>query len=529
MQLPMSGLPPKPEVSRTASSWPEPTDDRRYVGRPVPMAGPDHYRPRRDDRDRDRDRDRERDRDRGRERDRDRDRSYHPPRSPPPRSPRGRDTYTSPSRNDTHREYYHRDERPRGERGWEPDRRASERRDDRAWTRDEHTGRGRGRGRGRVSPRRGNTYRGGGGSWRGRDSERDRDYGGRGRSREYDRNHHDRRRFDDRERSSMHRAPYSPRQDSNERRREHYSPVRSPRRSYSPRRHSRPPSPDGSTHRHSSRSPVKREPGHSPRPPSAPRSRYSDHRGDDRRRGSHTPSPRPSKRSLSQDVKPEPTHEETHLPASPTHSQRSLRAPGEKPATKSASPYAKAESNDDLHHVQDVKVQSILEDARSPASSPKAKEESADQDAEGDFKMRDRSPHPPSHSPYHAIKTPPTPASPAPSFKHPIPEDPSGDMPRPPTAPFLPPFTRRETLKERLGQKYKDELSQIEAIEASRSRAASEQVQNSKAVRRALHELDLTTIDLRAAQIRREHAENHRKKAASANGFFDFEAEFPIA
>ncbi|KAG2115502.1 hypothetical protein DEU56DRAFT_840685 [Suillus clintonianus] len=520
----MSGLPPKPEVGRTSSSWPEPADDRRYSGRPVPMAGPDHYRNRRDDRDRDRERDRDRDRDRDRERDR--ERSYHPPRSPPPRSPppRGRDTYTSPSRNDSHRDYYHRDERSRGERGWEPDRRASERRDDRAWTRDEHTGRGRGRGRGRASPRRG-TYQVG--SWRVRDSERDRDYGGRNRSREYDRNNYDRRRFDDRERSSTHRPPYSPRQDSNERRREHYSPTKSPRRSYSPRRHSRPPSPDGSTHRHSPRSPVKHEPGHSPHPPSAPRSHYSDHRVDDRRRGSQTPSPRPARRSLSRDTKPEPAREETHLSASPA---RSLRAPDEKTSNKSASPHAKPEPHDDIQHVH-LKVEPAPEDAHvghSPASSSKTKDEPADQDAEGDFKMRDRSPDPPSHSPHHAVsarvKTPPTPASPAPSLKQPVPEEPPAEMPKPPTAPYLPPSTRRETLKDRLGQKYKDELSQIEAIEASRSRAASEQVQISKAVRRALHELDITTIDLRAAQIRREHAENHRKKAAT--GFLDIDAEF---
>lgn len=221
---------------------------------------------------------------------------------------------------------------------------------------------------------------------------------------------------------------------------------------------------------------------------------------------------------MSRDTKP--THEETRLPVSPAHSQRSLRAPDEKSATKSASPYVKAEPNDDFR----LKAELVLEDAhigRSPAS---AKQESTDQDAEGDFKMRD-----PYHSPYHAlsaVKTPPTPASPAPSLKHPVPEEPPGEMPKAPTAPFLPPFTRRETLKERLGQKHKDELTQIEAIEASRSRAASEQVQISKAVRRALHELEITSIDLRAAQIRREHAENHRRKAASANGFFDFEAEF---
>jgi hypothetical protein len=191
--------------------------------------------------------------------------------------------------------------------------------------------------------------------------------------------------------------------------------------------------------------------------------------------------------------------------ASPTHSQRSFRALDEKPVIRSVSPYVKAESSDDL---KDAHV------GRSPASSSKAKEEP---DAEGDLKMRDSF-----HSPHHAIKTPPVPASPAPSFKH---QEPPGET-KLPTAPFLPPFTRRETLKERLGQKYKDELSQIEAIEASRARAASEQVQISKTVRRAFHELEITTIDLRAAQIRREHAEDHRRKAASANGFFDFEAEF---
>ena len=213
----MSGLPPKPELGRTSSSWPESSDDRRYGSRSAPMAPPEHYRPRRDDRDR--------------------ERSYHPPRSPPPRSPPPRRESAYDSRKDGSRGYYdsYRDERSRGERGWEPDRRTQDRRDDRAWVRrDEYRGRGRGRGRdrGRGSPRRGydndDSY---GGGWRGRDSERnrdrdsggrgrsrdsernrDRDSVGRGRSRDYDRNHYDRRRFDDRapERPSMHRPPYSP-------------------------------------------------------------------------------------------------------------------------------------------------------------------------------------------------------------------------------------------------------------------------------------------------------------------------------
>jgi len=71
------------------------------------------------------------------------------------------------------------------------------------------------------------------------------------------------------------------------------------------------------------------------------------------------------------------------------------------------------------------------------------------------------------------------------------------------------------------------QLSNIEAMEAIRARTAAEHSQISKAIRRALHELDLTTMDLRTAQSRREHAENHRKKAAA--GFLDMEAEFSTA
>lgn len=170
--------------------------------------------------------------------------------------------------------------------------------------------------------------------------------------------------------------------------------------------------------------------------------------------------------------------------------------------------------------------------------------------------MRDRSPvqelQIPSHSPIHAInaliKTPSTPISPAQSLRQTVPEESPAELPKPPTAPYLPPFPKHRSIKERLGSKYREEVvvnsscttslltgviriptqhSQIEAMEAIRARAAAEYCQISKAVRRAIHELDLTTMDLRAAQSRRERAEIHRKKAAA--GFLDIEAEFSTA
>ncbi|OAX40032.1 hypothetical protein K503DRAFT_30011 [Rhizopogon vinicolor AM-OR11-026] len=351
--------------------------------------------------------------------------------------------------------------------------------------------------------------------------------GGEGEDEVGDRNHQDTRRFDDRAPERPHRPPYSPRRDSRERR----SRTRSPRHSPSPRRHSRPHSPEGSTYRPSSRGLAMHESDHSPKPPSIPRSHYSEHR--------RTPSrsPRRSRqRSLSRDIKAEFRQDEKLLLTSPAHSLRSLHAPDEQIALPT-SPRAKAEPDDDQLHVR-VKIEPLPDSGhlgRSPTSSSRFKEESADRDAEGDFKMRDRSPvqqlHIPTHSPNHAVsalaKTPSTPISPAQSLKQTAPEEPPAEIPKPPTVPYLPPFPKLPSIKERLGSKYREELSQIEAMEAIRARTAAEYVQISKAVRRALHELDLTTMDLRAAQNRREHAENHRKKAAA--GFLDIDAEFSAA
>lgn len=329
---------------------------------------------------------------------------------------------------------------------------------------------------------------------------------------------------------------------------ERHSRTRSPPSS-SPRRHSRPHSPGGSTHRPSSRDPATHE-LHSPNPP---RRQYSEHR--------RTQSPglrRSKQRSLSRDIKAEVTQDEKLVLSSPAHSLRSLHDLDEKKIPPS-SPRAKAEPDDEQLHVR-LKVEPVPDSGYlgySPASSSRVKEESADRDADGDFKMRDRSPvqqlHIPFRSPNHAAnapaKTPSTPISPTQSLKQTVSEETPADIPKPPTAPYLPPFPKLPSIKERLGSKYRDEvvvnssttittlliglihistqLSQIEAMGIIRVRTAAEFVQISKAVRRALHELDLTTMDLRAAQSRREHAENHRKKAAA--GFLDIEAEFSAA
>lgn len=249
--------------------------------------------------------------------------------------------------------------------------------------------------------------------------------------------------------------------------------------------------------------------------------------------------------------------DEKHFSSSPARSLRSLHGSDGK-TTLPTSPRVKAEPDDNQPHVY-LKVEHVPEGGhlgRSPASSSRVKEDSADRDAEGDFRMRDRSPvqqlHIPSHSPHPAVgplvKTPSTPISPAQSFRQMVPVESTAEIPKPPTAPYLPSFPKCESVRERLGKNYGKEvvtdfftitslltglvptltqLSKIESMEANRAHTAAEYVQISKAVRRALHELDLTTMDLRAAQSRREHAENHRKKAAA--GFLDFDAEFSAA
>ncbi|KAN0075339.1 hypothetical protein V8E55_011362 [Tylopilus felleus] len=77
------------------------------------------------------------------------------------------------------------------------------------------------------------------------------------------------------------------------------------------------------------------------------------------------------------------------------------------------------------------------------------------------------------------------------------------------TQPYLPAIPRYDA-KPRFSAAYESEYNRLEA---HRAHAATECRRCFKASRRAFHELEMTTLDLRAAQLRRELAESHRKKA----------------
>ncbi|KAF8436959.1 hypothetical protein L210DRAFT_968844 [Boletus edulis BED1] len=77
------------------------------------------------------------------------------------------------------------------------------------------------------------------------------------------------------------------------------------------------------------------------------------------------------------------------------------------------------------------------------------------------------------------------------------------------TQPYLPTIPRYDA-KPRFSAAYESEYSRVEA---HRAHAAAECRRCFKASRRAFHELEMATLDLRAAQHRRELAESHRKKA----------------
>ncbi|KAI6043071.1 hypothetical protein EDC04DRAFT_2600468 [Pisolithus marmoratus] len=80
-----------------------------------------------------------------------------------------------------------------------------------------------------------------------------------------------------------------------------------------------------------------------------------------------------------------------------------------------------------------------------------------------------------------------------------------------PTQPFLPPIPRyepRPNFSSTLA--YEAEYTRLDA---HRANVSAEHRKAGKAWRRALHELDMATLELRAAQHRRELAENLRKRA----------------
>jgi hypothetical protein len=67
--------------------------------------------------------------------------------------------------------------------------------------------------------------------------------------------------------------------------------------------------------------------------------------------------------------------------------------------------------------------------------------------------------------------------------------------------------------------------TQIYRAQANRSHLAFDYLQRAKSLRRALHELDLATIDLRAAEIRRHIADVQLEKAK--NGALGIDADAP--
>lgn len=64
---------------------------------------------------------------------------------------------------------------------------------------------------------------------------------------------------------------------------------------------------------------------------------------------------------------------------------------------------------------------------------------------------------------------------------------------------------------------------QIYRTQANRSHLTLDYLQRAKSLRRALHELDLATIDLRAAEIRRQIADSQLEKAI--NGALGIDAK----
>jgi len=77
------------------------------------------------------------------------------------------------------------------------------------------------------------------------------------------------------------------------------------------------------------------------------------------------------------------------------------------------------------------------------------------------------------------------------------------------TQPYLPTIPRYDG-KPRFSAAYESEYNRLEA---HRAHAGAECRRCFKASRRAFHELEMVTLDLRAAHHRRELAEAHRKKA----------------
>lgn len=70
-------------------------------------------------------------------------------------------------------------------------------------------------------------------------------------------------------------------------------------------------------------------------------------------------------------------------------------------------------------------------------------------------------------------------------------------------------------------------MEKIARLESHRANLAADYVELAKNTRRALHELDMATIDLRAAEARRKVADGHLEKARA--GMLGIDAVPPLA
>ncbi|KIL00670.1 hypothetical protein PAXRUDRAFT_683368 [Paxillus rubicundulus Ve08.2h10] len=484
----MSNLPPKPDFSRAPSVWPAPGEDRRLGGRSTP----DWPSRQRDDRD-------AREHERG-------GRSYYPPGSPAS----SRDSYGANSRSAYHGRGYrgHDDSRHRDNlrKDWNRDR-GSYRRPDDTWIprKDYGADRASSSRRGYDGPHPRET------EWRSRDDyRRERE---RGRSRERDYPYTDRKdREHDRRRSSptYRPAPLSPCRDYHT---GVHSPSRRPRPSYPPggRRSSSPRS-TGSRSRKSSTSPMTRvkpevSDHHLPHENAPQQTSLSSPRKSSR--FSRSASPRrplsPKSSPTRSQVKPESPEAEArqHFHPDEPHGDDRPKLPKHEPA-----------KGEDQLVVLENQIHAEPT-AEPPFSKGKDRSDARDRDPHA-TKKQSTSPQQTPLSPLEhyqlqqlhqgaeAVPTPSTePAKPA------------------VTQPYLPIIPRYEA-KPKFSLAYEAEFHRLDA---HRAHAATEWRRCSKASRRALHELDMTTLDLRAAQHRRELAESHRKKAHHGQLGIDAETE----
>lgn len=391
---------------------------------------------------------------------------------------------------------------------------------------------------------------------RGRDDDRDR-FGYR-----YDRRRDDSYiAYDDR----RPRRPISPRRldryrSRSPRSRRPYSPPRHIPRS----RHSRSPAPNRRPRHNESprslRSPRPRSPSRS----RTPEQRKRDYAGgfpSDRSKaqgnlGSLNTATSPSKRKLSLSRSRSRTR-----PAHKVPEDRSFASPKvtEKRAFQETSAIQNRPSQqpapDRATHSKDAPLGNKLEQ-KGPLASPKAAQRSPRQlqepkeeprsspklqaNQETDVKMRDRSASPPRQprhmgnqatrdGPYirRSSRSPPRGPRNAPKISAPSPH-PSGGR-RPPPLALLPysrashglhdtsnsmiePHAKRNTKSERVSVTASLD-AEIARLESHRANLAAEYVQLAKNARRALHELDMATLDLRAAEARRKVADSHLEKA----------------